>query len=107
MELLERIGAPTDLSTLVLVQGDKFYTHSAAALRAMAMLDMPFRSLSVLWLVPGPLRDLGYVGVAKVRYRVFGKMDSCRVPTGDFRRRFIDYRPEEEGEVDVISGIKA
>ena len=104
-QLLERIGAPTELSTLVLIQGDKFYTRSDAALRTLALMDWPYRALSALWIIPYPLRDLGYVAVAKVRYKVFGKRDSCRVPTGDFRRRFIDYRAEEEGDVDPVSGI--
>jgi len=104
--MIERIGAPTDLSTLILIQGDQFYTHSSAALRTLAMMDWPYRALAVLWLIPYPLRDIGYVCVAKVRYRVFGKMDECRVPTGDFRRRFIDYRADEEGKADPVSGIR-
>jgi|EP00900_Chrysochromulina_parva_P022242 predicted DCC family thiol-disulfide oxidoreductase YuxK len=107
MDLLARIGAPTDLSTLVLIQGDQFYTRSNAALRTLALMDWPYKALAVAWLIPSPLRDLGYVGVANVRYQVFGKRDDCRVPTGDFRRRFIDYRAEEEGEADPISGIKS
>ena len=107
MDLLDRIGAPTDLSTLVLIQGDHFYTRSSAALRTLAIMDWPYKALSLLWIVPSPLRDFGYVCVAKVRYRVFGKRDECRVPSGDFRRRFIDYRAEEEGEADAISGMKS
>ena len=39
MELLERVGAPTDLSTLVLIQGDKHYLYSSAALRTLRSLD--------------------------------------------------------------------
>ena len=101
MEMLERIGAPTDLSTLVLIQGDRFYVQSAAALRTMAVLDWPFRALSVLSLVPSPLRDLGYRFVARHRYRVFGERESCRVPTGDFKSRFLDYVPDA---ADPISG---
>ena len=101
---MERIGAPLDLSTVVLIQGKTFHTRSSAALRTIAMMDWPYRGLSVFWLLPYPLRDLGYNMVAKVRYRVFGKMDSCREPSGDFRKRFIEYRPEEEAPIDPISG---
>ena len=36
MELLERVGAPTDLSTLVLIQGPNYYVYSGSALRARA-----------------------------------------------------------------------
>ena len=35
---------------------------------------------------------------------VFGKMEACRVPTGDFKRRFIDYDGSDEPEVDAITG---
>ena len=58
-------------------------------------------------MLPLALRDLGYDTIAKHRYAVFGKVESCRVPTGDFRKRFIDYRPEEEEPRDPISGDAA
>lgn len=103
-DLLERIGAPTDLSTLVLIQGDEFYTYSDAALRAMALMDAPYSAAAGAMVIPKPIRDLGYRLVARYRYKVFGKTESCRVPSGDFRRRFIDYRPEEEEPADPISG---
>ena len=106
-DLLARIGAPTDLSTLVLVQGDRFYLYSDAALRTLAVLDWPYSAVAAAVLVPRPLRDFGYRLVAKYRYRVFGKTESCRVPTGEFRRRFIDYRPEDEQPADPISGVAA
>lgn len=106
-DLLQRVGAPQDLSTVVLIQGDVFYTKSSAALRTLALMDWPYKALSVLWLVPYPLRDFGYTVVAKYRYAVFGKKDACKVPTGDFRKRFIDYRPEEEGTADPVTGVRS
>ena len=59
-ELLARIGAPTDLSTLVLIQGDSFYLYSDAALRTMAVMDWPWRAMAVFSLVPAPVRDAVY-----------------------------------------------
>jgi len=105
MEILKRIGAPTDLSTLVLVQGDVFYTHSSAALRTAALLDWPWAALAAAVIVPRPIRDAVYKLVAEHRYRIFGKTDECRVPSGEFRSRFLDYRPEEEEQPDPISGV--
>jgi predicted DCC family thiol-disulfide oxidoreductase YuxK len=104
MDVLERIGAPTDLSTLVLVQGNAYYTQSAAALRTMALLDWPWAALSVGIIVPSPIRDMVYRLVARHRYQVFGKADECRLPSGDFRTRFIDYNPADEAQPDPISG---
>ena len=105
MEILTRIGAPTDLSTLILVQGDVFYTHSSAALRTAALLDWPWAALAAAVIVPWPIHDAVYKLVAQHRYTVFGKTDECRVPSGNFRRRFIDYRPEEEEQPDPIAGF--
>jgi predicted DCC family thiol-disulfide oxidoreductase YuxK len=44
----------------------------------------------VLSLVPGSLRDWGYRLVARNRYRVFGRYDTCPLPTEDTRSRFLD-----------------
>lgn len=106
MELLERVGAPTDLSTLVLIQGDRHYLYSTAALRTLAVMDWPWRGFAAFALVPTPVRDLAYKLVAKYRYMVFGKTEECRVPSPEFRRRFIEYRPEEE-QADPVSGLGA
>lgn len=44
----------------------------------------------VLQLIPRVLRDWGYRVVARNRYRVFGRYDTCPVPTEDTRSRFLD-----------------
>lgn len=35
------------------------------------------------------LLDLGYRVVARVRYRLFGRLDACRLPSGDEKVRFL------------------
>jgi predicted DCC family thiol-disulfide oxidoreductase YuxK len=42
-----------------------------------------------LRLVPPPLRDVGYSLVARYRYRIFGKKETCRLPTPAERGRFL------------------
>ena len=91
MDMLERIGAPTDLSTLILVEGDKFYLYSSAALRTMALMDNPYRALSAAYIIPEFVRDFVYKIVARNRYWVFGKSEKCRAPSADFRSRFLGY----------------
>jgi len=34
----------------------------------------------LLWLVPLPLRNLGYHLVVRNRYRIWGQLDACRLP---------------------------
>jgi predicted DCC family thiol-disulfide oxidoreductase YuxK len=40
------------------------------------------------WL-PRPLRDLGYRLVARYRYRIWGRFDTCPIPTAQERERFL------------------
>jgi predicted DCC family thiol-disulfide oxidoreductase YuxK len=78
------------VSTIVLIEGDRTYTHSAAVVRIARELDRPWPLLSLFWLVPAPLRDAAYRYFAAHRYTWFGQRDSCRVPTPELRSRFLD-----------------
>jgi predicted DCC family thiol-disulfide oxidoreductase YuxK len=49
-----------------------------------------FRIAVLLRLVPLPLLDWSYRLFARYRYRLFGRYDTCRVPTSEQRGRFID-----------------
>ena len=42
-----------------------------------------------LRVVPRSLRDLGYRMVARNRYRIFGRYDTCPIPTEGTRSRFL------------------
>ena len=44
----------------------------------------------LLRLIPRPIRDWGYRIVARIRYRVFGKYDTCPIPSAETRARFLD-----------------
>ncbi len=44
----------------------------------------------LLRLVPRPLRNWGYSLVARLRYRIFGRYDTCPIPSADTRSRFLD-----------------
>jgi predicted DCC family thiol-disulfide oxidoreductase YuxK len=44
----------------------------------------------LLRIIPRRVRDWGYGVVARNRYRIFGRYDSCPVPSEDTRGRFLD-----------------
>ncbi len=78
-----------DPSTMILVEGDRVYERSSAAIRIARLLGFPW-SLAVLGLVmPRVVRDFFYGVVARNRYRWFGKKDVCMVPTPELRARFL------------------
>lgn len=98
-DYLRELGAPTDLSTVVLVQNGQVYTHSDAALRTMALLTFPWNALSALHALPRPARDLGYRVVARYRYAVFGSTQTCRSPRPGDEGRFIQSTPIKSGSL--------
>ena len=49
-----------------------------------------WRLLSVLRIIPTPLLDVVYRLVARVRYRVFGQLEACPIPSAADRARFLD-----------------
>ena len=78
-----------DPDTMVVVEGERGFTRSTAALRIARHLQAPWHWLRIFAIVPRPLRDLAYGLVARNRYRWFGKTDACRIPTPELRARFL------------------
>jgi predicted DCC family thiol-disulfide oxidoreductase YuxK len=90
-ELLSRFDLPADdLESVVVIEGDRAYTRSAAALRIAKHLGTPYSLLYPLGHVPRPVRDAVYDLVAEYRYDVFGKRDRCAVPPPDVEDRFVE-----------------
>jgi predicted DCC family thiol-disulfide oxidoreductase YuxK len=74
---------------LVLVEGDRVYLRSTASLRIARRLTWPWSMLAVLLVVPRPLRDLVYRGVAVVRHHLAGTSNACEIPPPEIRTRMI------------------
>lgn len=68
---------------------ERVAVRSDGALRAIAHADRPWRWLRIARVVPRPVRDRLYDGFAAIRYRVFGKLDSCPIPSPEVRAKFL------------------
>lgn len=78
------------LGSIVFVDAGTRYRKSAAIVQILRQLGGIWRCVAgVLWVIPRPLRDLGYSIVAALRYRLFGRKDSCRMPTPEERGRLL------------------
>jgi len=88
--LYRRFGIdPADPDTLIVVEGDRVRRDSDAILAIWAGLGWPWRAATMFRLVPRALRDLVYRWVARNRYRLFGKRDTCWLPDPAFRDRML------------------
>ena len=87
---------PAELSSVVVVTGwqsadERVFTRSRAVLEAAALLGGAWSSAAALGhIVPQPLADFFYGLVARFRYRVFGKFETCPIPPPEWRDRFLE-----------------
>ena len=87
---LLRFGlAKNEFESFVLIEGDKYYLKSAAALKMLRELGGIWKAFYVFILVPRPVRDFIYDVMAKSRYKIFGKKNTCMIPTPELKGRFL------------------
>jgi predicted DCC family thiol-disulfide oxidoreductase YuxK len=76
--------------TDALTPSEHLYQRSDAVGAALQLLGEPWRVAGRgLRLVPRPLRDWGYGIVARFRYRLFGRYDTCPIPPPEQRGRLL------------------
>ena len=74
---------------LRVVDGDRVRRDSDAVLAIWDGLGWPWRAATAFRLVPRALRDYVYRWVARNRYRLFGRRDTCWLPDPAFRDRML------------------
>jgi predicted DCC family thiol-disulfide oxidoreductase YuxK len=88
--LLKKFGLSTyDFDSFVFINGDKYFLKSSAGLHVLKELGGVWKLFYVFIIFPRPLRDFVYNIIAKTRYKIFGKRDTCMVPTPGLKQRFL------------------
>jgi predicted DCC family thiol-disulfide oxidoreductase YuxK len=88
--LYRRFGIdPADPETLILIEGDRALRDSDAVIAIWRGLGWPWRLAGAARIVPRFLRDPLYRLVARNRYRLFGRRETCRLPDPAFRDRLL------------------
>jgi len=97
-EVLAKHGLePADLNTVYVIADwrsihERALARSSAVLYSLVQLGGGWGLLGRIGsLIPAALSDVVYRAVARIRYRVFGKFDTCVVPPSDVRQRFLDH----------------
>lgn len=81
---------PGLLYSLIVIDGGKTLERSDAVLHVARHLGTPWKLFTVFHFIPKFLRDGIYNMVARSRYRIFGKRESCMIPTPELRQRFLE-----------------
>ena len=88
--LYRRVGMdPADPDSLILVEGDRVVRDSDAVIAIYSGLGGRWRHVALARFVPHFIRDRLYRWVARHRYGLFGRRDSCWRPTADLRDRLL------------------
>ena len=78
-----------NFSNVVYLRRNVLKIKSDAVLSVLWDLGGIYKVTCLGYLLPRFVRDFAYDRLAKVRYMVFGKRDTCRVPTPDEISRFL------------------
>lgn len=84
------IVSNVDGETLYYYKNNKIFKRSTAAIMAISDLGGGWKAIKILVWVPERIRDTLYNVIAKNRYSIFGKLNSCRVPSQKERAKFFD-----------------
>ena len=77
------------LDSIVLIENEKVYVKSSAALRIARKMSNLWPLFFVLLIIPSFIRDGVYDFIAKNRYKWFGKKEQCMIPTPGSREKFL------------------
>lgn len=79
----------SEIDSIILIENDEALTHSTAALKIAKGLGGFWGLFYAFIIVPRPIRDFFYKLFARYRYELFGRQDSCMMPTAEIRQRFL------------------
>lgn len=78
-----------NLDSVVVQLDGKMLRKSRAVIAIMKKLGGPWALAGAFGVLPEGILNRGYDLVAEYRYKIFGKKESCRLPTPDERARFV------------------
>jgi predicted DCC family thiol-disulfide oxidoreductase YuxK len=90
-ELIHRYGLDkVKNDSIFFIEDGKAYIRSMASLRIARKIPGFWKVFYVFRYVPSFLRDGIYDLIARNRYHIFGKRDTCMVPKAEWRDRFLE-----------------
>jgi predicted DCC family thiol-disulfide oxidoreductase YuxK len=87
---MKTLKVKQDLQSIILYEDGALYYKSTAILKILRSLGGIWIFTNIFYLIPTSLRDGIYDIIAKYRYSIFGKMESCRMPKEDELDLFIN-----------------
>ena len=77
------------MDSVIYLKNGEVLNESTAVLSILSDLGGLWKLLSIFKLIPPFIRNAAYRLCAKRRYRVFGILDACIIPSSDWENRFL------------------
>lgn len=78
-----------DLNSLAFYQNEITYSKSTAILQSLKTIGGAWKFFYIFIFIPPFIRDAVYNFIASIRYKFFGKLEQCRIPTLDERNKIL------------------
>ena len=89
-EFVKTLNVDDGLDSIILYEDGELYYKSTAILKILKNLGGLWKMTMIFYLLPTFVRDKLYDIVAKYRYRIFGKLEQCRMLSKEDEVYFID-----------------
>jgi hypothetical protein len=77
------------MDSVIYLKNGKVLTESSAVLGILSDLGGIWKLLSIFRIIPPMVRNVVYRFCAKRRYRVFGMLETCMLPSSEWKNRFL------------------
>ena len=89
-KFVKTLGIAQDIDSIIFYEDGILYYKSTAILKILRSLGGIWIIGNIFYLIPNVIRDFIYDIIAKYRYKIFGKRESCRMPKEGEEELFID-----------------
>lgn len=89
-QVLKEYGVDLSMDSIVFIHEGNAYTKSRAFFMIVQHLKKPWPYVGIFSFLPVKFTDAAYDLIAKNRYRLMGKKNSCWLPSKNISSRFLD-----------------
>jgi len=89
-EFIKTLEIDPNIDSIILYDDSVLYYKSTAILQILKSLGGIWVLSNVFYIIPRVVRDFIYDIIAKYRYNIFGKLESCRMPKKGEQELFLD-----------------
>ncbi len=87
--LQKKVIKDDEMNSVIVLINDEIYTKSTAAILLLVELGGFWKCVYPFYFIPKFIRDFFYNIIAKNRYKIFGKKETCMIPSKELAARFI------------------